>query len=74
MKSLTNRVTSIRNRPSGSELTLGSIGKISNAVADARDNIAKLDGMLSDLNCRLDRLEHQRADERPPMRIAEPQP
>jgi hypothetical protein len=38
------------NRPSGSELTLGSIGKISNAVAAVLADIAAL-------NTRLDALE-----------------
>jgi hypothetical protein len=53
------------NRPFGSELTLGSIGKLSNAVADVLASIA-------DLNRRLDRLEGRDESPRPIIRESQP--
>ena len=61
------------NRPSGAELTLGSIGKISGAVAEARENIAKTEAAIRDLNRRLDALEKTAAPAAP-LLIREAQP
>jgi hypothetical protein len=54
----------------GAALTTGNIGKLADHAAQARENIVKLDGLLADLNRRLDCLEKQQAAS-PPLLIRE---
>jgi hypothetical protein len=52
------------DRPTGSEITTGNIGKLSDHAASVDAIIAKIDASLADLNARLDEIE-RRAPKKP---------
>ncbi len=47
----------------GAALTTGNVGKLSAFALEARETLAKIDGMLADLDARISRIERQRDDD-----------
>jgi hypothetical protein len=59
------------DRPTGPELTMGNIRRLSAHAAETDEIVAKIDSMLADLELRLDALEKRYA---PPPVVVTPAP